>query len=181
MISLIYNKNNVGCMKIITEQIIEQTRQEILSYKKDKIDVEFSRFCQRQPNLTDFIIEFTQDQNQEAIERCLFIFFVICRAFENSTEKRISPISFDEIETIFEKNETLIVNMKGIHERFFERITMVRLLNQPFLLKYITQSLLEESNNEYLFSEKETGYLFFLLITVIDVFDEALQKPASNK
>lgn len=168
-------------MVIVTERIIEQTRQEILSYKKEKIDFEFSRLCERQPDLTDFIIEFTQDQKQETIEQCLFIFFVMCRAFENSFETRIHPISFDEIETIFEKNETQMVNLKGIHERFLERITKVRLLNQPFLMKYMTESLLEERKKEYAFSEKEIGYLFFLFITIIDVFDEALQKMSSNK
>lgn len=167
-------------MHIISEQLVEKTRQKILSYKKEKSALEFTRLCERQPDLANFITEFTQDQKQETIERCMLIFFVICRIFENSVANQIDPISFDEIETIFEKNEALVVNMKSVHERFFERITKVRLLNQPFVMKYLIESLMEEEKNKYKLSKKETGYLFFLLITIMDVFDDTIRKMDPN-
>jgi hypothetical protein len=168
-------------MKLISEQIVKQTCMEISSYDKEKIDFEFSKFGERQPDLAYFIIEFTQDQQQTAIELCLYMFFIICRIFEKSSENRIKQITFDEIETIFTKNENQIENLEGVHERFYERIARVQFFNQLFVMKYILETLVEETEKEHTLSEKETGYLFFLFKNGVDIFDEAFQQMSLNE
>jgi hypothetical protein len=160
-------------MKQISEQIVAQTWMEISSYDTEKIDFEFNKVGERQPDLTSFIIEFTQDQQQTTIELCLCVFFIICRIFEKSSASRIKQITFDEIEIILKKNEALIENLEGVHERFYERIARVQFFNQPFVMKYILETLVEETEIENTLSEKETGYLFFLFKNVVDIFDEA--------
>ncbi|MBA4366471.1 MAG: hypothetical protein C0403_02410 [Desulfobacterium sp.] len=168
-------------MKLISEQIVKQTWMEISSYDTEKIDFEFSKFGERQPDLTYFIMEFTQDQQQTTIELCLYMFFTICRIFEKSSANRIKQITFDEIETIFKKNENLIENLEGVHERFYERIARVQFFNQPFVMKYILETLVEETEIENTLSEKETGYLFFIFKNVVDIFDEAFQQMDLNE
>jgi hypothetical protein len=160
-------------MILISEQIVEQTWKEISGYDPDRIDLEFFKFSERQPDLMTFIIEFTQDQQQKTIEFCLYIFFVICRIFEKSSVARIKQITFDEIETIFEKNETLMENIESVHERFYKRIAKVQFLNQPFLMKFILEALKKKKDQEHTLSEGEIGYLFFLFKNVIDVLDDA--------
>lgn len=162
-------------MKRISKQIVEQTWVEISSYDTEKIDFEFSNISERQPDLTTFIIEFTQDQQQTTIELCLYIFLIICRIFEKSSTNPIQQITFDEIEKIFTKNETLIENLEGVHERFYERIARVQFFNQPFVMKYILEVLAEETEMENTLSEKETGYLFYLFKNIVDIFDEVFQ------
>jgi len=160
-------------MKLISEQIVMQTWMEILSYDTEKIDFEFSKLGERQPDLLYFIIELTQDQHQTAIELCLYMFFTICRIFEKSTANQIKQITFDDIETIFKKNESLIENLEGVHERFYERIAKVQFFSQPFVMKYILETLVEETEIDNTLSEKETGYLFFVFKNVVDLFNEA--------
>jgi hypothetical protein len=45
--------------------------------------------------------------------------------------------------------------------------------SQPFVLKYVTEALLEESDPSLSLTEEESGLIFLTLKTVIDALDEA--------
>ncbi|MBI4490873.1 MAG: hypothetical protein HY694_17450 [Deltaproteobacteria bacterium] len=45
--------------------------------------------------------------------------------------------------------------------------------SQPFVLKYVAEALLEESDPSLSLTEEESGLIFLTLKTVIDALDEA--------
>ncbi len=65
--------------------------------------------------------------------------------------------------------------LKGTHERFFERIARVQVSKQPYVMKYVVETLIEapEEEDPVELTEEDVGYLFLLLKTVVDLLDEA--------
>ena len=61
------------------------------------------------------------------------------------------------------------------HDRFFERVAKVEVASQPHVMKYVVDVLMEfgEAPDEIVLTEEETGTLFLVLKTTVDVLDEA--------
>jgi len=127
--------------------------------------------CGNRNYLKAFIIEFSQDLDQEAKELAMYMFFVVFRMFQKSSHKKIKRISPEKIIEYYEKNENFIQSLEGVHEKFFERIARVQLSEQPYVLKYVTETLMEVPYEEdpILLTEEDAGFVFILLKTVVDV------------
>ena len=96
--------------------------------------------------------------------------------FQKSTRKRIKKISTESIIACYEKNEDLIQSLEGIHQKFLDRIARVQLSSQPYVMKYVVKTLIEtpEEDDPVTLTEEDTGFLFLLLKTVVDVLDKAV-------
>ena len=127
-----------------------------------------------QPNLLAFMMEFTRDLDQEVKELAIYMFYVVCRMFQKSSKKGLKRISPEEIINCYEKTEHLIESLEGAHERFFERIAEVQLSEQPYVMKYVVETLMEAPEEEYpiVLTEDDIGYLFLLFKTVVDLLDK---------
>ena len=102
------------------------------------------------------------------------MFFVVFRMFKKSSHKIIKRISPEKIIEYYEKNENFIQSLEGVHEKFFERITRLQLSEQPYVLKYVTETLMEAPYEEdpIILTEQDAGFVFMLLKTVVDVLDK---------
>ncbi len=102
--------------------------------------------------------------------------FVVYRMFQKSSTKKLRKISAEEIIECYESNEKLIERLEGTHEKFFERVARVEVSRQPYVMKYVVETLMEapeEEEDPVELTEEDVGYLFLLLKTVVDLLDKA--------
>ena len=123
------------------------------------------------------MMEFTQDLDQEVQELAIYMFFVVYRMFEKSSTKKIRKVSSEEIIACWDQNENLMERLEGAHEKFFERIAEVQLSGQPYVMKYVVETLMEvpEEEDPVALTEEDIGYLFLLLKTVVDLLDKTVR------
>lgn len=163
-------------MKLIPESVVEETWQEFASFSPVRAQKEMIKVTKNQPHLLAFMMEFTQELDQEVRELAIYMFHVVCRMFQKGSKKRVKRISPEEIMDCYQKNEDFMASLEGAHERFLERIAALQLSAQPHVIRYVVETLFEapEGEDPVLLSEEDTGYLFLLLKTVIDLLDEKM-------
>jgi hypothetical protein len=128
-------------------------------------------------------MEFTQELSQEVKELAIYMFYVLYRMFQKNSKKKIKRISAEEIITSYEKNENFIKSLEGVHDKFFERIAGVQLSGQPYVMKYVVETLMEapEDEDPVALTEEDMGYLFLLLKTVVDLLDQRMRSGLTEK
>ena len=160
-------------MELIPEELVEETWQEFADFSPVRTQKETIKVSKNQPYLLSFMIEFTQDLDPEVRELAIYMFYVVCRMFQKSSEKKIKRISPEEIINCYEKNEHLMKTLEGAHDKFLERIAEVQLAGQPYVMKYVVETIMEDSEEDPVeLTEEDIGYLFLLLKTVVDLLDE---------
>ena len=90
-------------MEPISEELVEETWQEVSSYDSDRMIKEMGQVSKRQPDLLAFIMEFVQDLDQEVKELTVYMSFVVFKMFQRGTRKRIRKISAKSIIECYEK------------------------------------------------------------------------------
>ncbi|MBW1703523.1 MAG: hypothetical protein JRJ69_16015 [Deltaproteobacteria bacterium] len=161
-------------MEPIPEELVEETWQEFAGFSRVGIQKETVKVNKNQPNLVAFMMEFTQDLDQEVRELAIYMSYVICRMFQKSSKKGLKRISPEEIISYYEKTERLIESLEGTDEKFLERIAEVQLSGQPYVMKYVLETLMEapEEEEPIALTEEDIGYLFLLFKTLVDVIDK---------
>jgi hypothetical protein len=161
-------------MEVIPEETVQKTWEEVTGFSQGQAKKEMTTMGERQPELLSFMMEFTQDLDEEAQGLAIYMFFVVCRIFEKASAKKIKKVSPQQIITCFESNEELVQSLEGTHERLLERIAETRVLTQPFVMKYVLDTLFEapEDDDPVELTDEEIGHLFLLFKTVIDVLDQ---------
>ena len=163
-------------MESISEVVVEKTWKEFAAFPPEKVHKETHKISKHQPNLLAFMMEFTQELSQEVKELAIYMFYVLYRMFEKSSKKKIKMVSAEEIINCYEKNEHFIKSLEGVHDKFFERIAGVQLSGQPYVMKYVVETLMEapEDDDPVNLTEEDIGYLFLLLKTVVDLLDQMM-------
>jgi hypothetical protein len=161
-------------MEPISKELMDETWQEFAGFSSVRARKEMIKVNKNQPNLLAFMMEFTQDLDREVQELAIYMFYVVCRMFQKSSKKSLKRISPEEIINCYEKTERFIESLEGTHERFFERIAEAQLSGQPYVMKYVVETLMEAPEEEYpiVLTEDDIGYLFLLFKTVVDLFDK---------
>ncbi len=164
-------------METISEELVEETWQEFASFSPVRAQKETIKVNKSQPNLLAFMMEFTQDLDQGVKELAIYMFYVVCRMFQKSSKKSLKRISPEEIINCYEKTERFIESLEGTDEKFLGRIAEVQLSGQPYVMKYVVETLMEapEEEDPIALTEEDTGYLFLLFKTVVDLLDETLR------
>lgn len=160
-------------MDTISHQLVEETWQESASLEQEEANREMVRVCNDQPDLVAFFMEFTEGMDQEARELGVYMLFVMYRMFEKASSYPIHRIPTEVIIEGYKQNESLMERLEGAHERFLDRIARIQLSGQPYVMKYLVETLCEESEggDRVKVSEEDTGHLFLVLKTMADVID----------
>ena len=162
-------------MDIIAEELVEEICQEVGGFSPARAKVEMTRLGKKQPALLSFMTEFTCDLDQEVQELAIYMFFVVFRIFEKGSIRKRREISPEEIINRYESNSDMIEKLDGAHEKFIERIANTQLAAQPYVMKYVVDTLIEmpEDDDPINLTDDDTGYLFLLFKTVVDVLNQA--------
>ena len=160
-------------MDALSEEFVDQTWEDFASYTPEQAYTEGLAVGARQPELLAFILEMTEDLDQDIKELAVYMVYVIHHMFQKAYGKNIDKISSEEIIECYEENEKIIENLEAIHEKFFERIARVQMSSQPFVVRYVVETLFEaeQDDDPVLHGEEDMGYLFLLMKTVIDVLN----------
>nr|MBC8361074.1 hypothetical protein [Candidatus Desulfatibia profunda] len=161
-------------MEPISEELVEETWQEVALFSAARAGKEMTKVGKNQADLLAFIFELTEDLDQQVKELALYMFFVIYQTFQKGYGKKIKRITADQIIECYEDNEKLVESLETAHDRFYDRIARVQVSAQPYVLKYVVDTLFEAPEDEdpvYL-TEEDTGFLFLLLKTVIDLLNK---------
>jgi len=160
-------------MEPLSEELVDETWEAFAGYTDGQAYEEAQAVGKGQPEILAFIMEMTEDLDQEIRELAVYMFFVIHRMFQNGYGRKIGKVSSDEIITCYEDNEKLLENLGGVHEKFFERIAQVQMSSQPYVIRYIVETLFEADQEEEALhlGEEDMGYLFLLMKTVVDVLN----------
>ena len=163
-------------MEPIPEEAVEETWQEVAGFASRQQHEEMGKAANNQPDLLAFMMGFTEELGQEVKELAIYMFFVVYRIFEKSSGKRIRKISAEQIIECYEYNEGLVKSLEGVHEKFLHRIAKTELSRQPYVMKYVTETLLEapEEGDHVALTEEDIGEIFLLLKTVVDLLDSNL-------
>jgi hypothetical protein len=160
-------------MEPISEKFVEKTWQEVAGYSPNRASKEMQKMGKSQPDLLAFLMAFTEDQDPEVRELAIYIALVVYRIFEGSQNK-IKKITSKEIMDCYEYNEDLMGRLEGAHEKFIDRIARIQISKQPYVMKYVVDALIEESEegDGVELTDKDKGFLFLLLKTVVDLLDK---------
>lgn len=165
-------------MKPISENLVEETWQEVGSFTPEQGSNEVRKLGQEQPDLLAFMLEFSDDFTQEVKELAIYMLVVVYRMFCKAHGKQIGSVSAEEIMASYDKNEKLILSLEGAHERFYDRIARIHISDQPYVMKYVIDALAEtpEEDDPIVLTDDEMGILFLLFKTVVDVLNEAIDE-----
>jgi hypothetical protein len=161
-------------MEPLSEELVDETWEGFAGYTDEQAYEEAQVVGKNQPEILAFIMEMTEDLDQEIRELAIYMFFVIHRMFNNGYGRKTQKVTSEEIITCYEDNEKLLESLGGVHEKFFERIARVQMSSQPYVIRYIVETLFEADQEEdpILLGEEDMGYLFLLMKTVVDVLNK---------
>jgi len=162
-------------MEIISAELVDETCQEVAGLSPIRGSEEMAKVGRKQPDLLTFMVAFTEDLDQEVKELALYMFLVVYRIFEKHSKNKIKKISAKGVMKAYESNEKLLEKLEGAHERFIERIAGTQVAAQPFVMKYVVDTLMEmaEEKDPIELTEEDSGYLYLLFKTVIDLLNQA--------
>ena len=165
-------------MDIISEELVDEIWQDSAELDPVQGAREMQKVAKSQPDLLAFVFEFTQDLDHEVKELAMYMYYNVYKMFQESFKKRIRKISAEKVIECFERNEDFIVSLEGTHEKFYDRIARVHLSTQPYVMKYVLDSLFEMDDEEdpVELTEDDKGYLFLIFKTVIELLNEATDK-----
>ncbi len=160
-------------MELISEERVDDTWQEVAGFTPSRGSDEMIKLGRQQPDLLAFMMELSEDLEPQIKELAIYMFFVVYRIFEKNYPKKIQRLKAKEIIKCYDDNEKLMENLEQAHERFFERIAKIQISAQPYVIKYIVDTLYEAPQEEdpIDLDEEDTGYLFLLLKTVVDTLN----------
>ena len=161
-------------MESIPEAIVEKTWQEVAGFSSDRAKKEMMKIGNTQPELLAFVTESSKEMGQEVRELAIYMFLVVYRIFQKAHGK-IKKISSDEIIACYKHNEGLMERLEGAHEKFLDRIASVQTSQQPYVVSYVVDALMEEGEGEDAveLTDEQKGFIYLLLKTVIDVLDRS--------
>ena len=159
-------------METLSEGFVEKTWQQIANFTPDRANKEMIAMSKNQPDLLAFLMAYTDDLPQEVKELAIYIAFVVYKMFLDSSGK-IPRISSREIMARHNKTTRLVESLEGAHEKFIDRIANVQVSQQPYVMKYVLEALMEDAEDEGIdLTEEDIGSLFMLFMTEIEVLDK---------
>ncbi len=162
---------------LLPEPLVEDTIVEVANLPATTVERELEQVVTKQRDLAAFVAAYSEDMSLEAIELGFYMFFTIHHMFQNAAGGELERIRGGRVERCLDQNEDLLARLEGAHEKFIERIAEVESSRQPYVMRYLVETLIEapEGDDAVPLTEEETGTLFVVLKTVIDVFDQSLE------
>ena len=161
--------------RMVPEQVVEAAYVEIGGLSEDEGRVLMQRLSRSQPALLAFVTTFSEDLSQDAAELAVYMFVVVVRTFELHFGKRLQNVGPKRIESLYEENMNQLDRLQGADERWLERTAIAQSEKQPWVWKFVLESLFEPDDPELDLSEEDQGSLALIMKTVIDALDSSVR------
>ena len=158
-------------MEALSEELVGATWQEVALLAPASGSERMMKLAEDQPELLAFMNECSEGLHRGAREFGLCMFFVVYQVFEKGYGKPVARLTPEELVACFEKNGDLLEGLELAPDAFYESVAKAQVPAQPHLLRYVVDTLLQPGGEENpgRLADHETGFLFLLLKTVIDV------------
>jgi len=165
-------------MSEIPEEIVSSTWQAVAAISEGQAHREIEKAGRAQSELLAFVLGSVSDCTPQAQELAVYLYFVIYQIFKNATKRRLRPIKESQIERGISRNEERLARLEGAHPRFQERAALLEMSPQPFVVQYLVEAIIEapEDEDPLELTEEESGTLFLVLKTVIDLLHEERER-----
>ena len=163
-------------MSEIDGAVVEATWKDVAVFTAARIRKEMARCAREQPDLLAFVLGLTGSLPPKVHELAGYIHFVIWQAFCRSTKGKLPRIKAAAIDRKFKENEQALERLQGAHDGFLEKAAIAQVSKQPAVFAYMVEAIFEADQDEedpVEMTEEESGTLFWVLKTVIDVLHEA--------
>lgn len=166
-------------MGAISEALVDETWQEIGRLSETQARSRMDQIARAQPHLLAFVLGTTGNLRADAQQVAVYLFAVIHRMFEKAVG-RLTRAKPPEIDVAYERNQRFLEKFEHSHPRFLEQAAKSMTSSQPFVMKYLVEALMEtpEGDAPVALSEEETGLIFLVLKTVVDILDGLAQRSS---
>jgi hypothetical protein len=159
-------------MNPLPEGFVEKTWQQVAAFTPDRANKEMIAMGKNQPDLLAFLMAYSDDLQQEVKELAIYIAFVVYKMFLDSSGK-VPRIAAKEIMARYDENTRLMESLEGAHEKFIDRIANVQVSKQPYVMKYVLEALMEDTEEGGIdLTQEDIGSLYLLFKTEIEVLDK---------
>lgn len=158
---------------MVAEDAVEASWREIGALSPDRAQRHMLQLGRRQRELLAFVTTMTEDLSVAAQETAIYAFVVICRMFERDRRKPLPRARRRDIVAAYEKINEQLGRLVTADERFLERHAAVSTGNEPWVMRYVSEVLLEPEDPETRLPDEEIGEVFICLQTVVDVLHDA--------
>lgn len=169
-------------MKEIPEDLVTRTWQAMSQLSSAQARREMAGIGRQQPELLAFILGSVMDCRPEVQELTVYLFSVIHKIFNQSTKKKLRPVTAAKIERRLTRNEEHLDRLTAAHPRFQERAAHQETGPQPHVVQYLMDAIMELPDEEepIILTEEEIGTLYIVLKTAIDLLNDEWER-AENK
>src|ERR1044071_890966 len=161
---------------MVSEEIVEASWQEVAGFSAHTAQLHMEQLARRQRELLTFVTTMTEELSFEAQKTAIYTFVVICRMFERSSNAPLPKAKHGRIAATYERINSELGRLLTADERFLERHALMSTGSEPWVMRYVSEVLLEPDAPEAQLNDEEIGELFICLKTVVDVLHEALAK-----
>ena len=163
-------------MTMIPDEIVEKTWREVASFDASKARHSMGKISKRQPALLAYVMAEMHESRPDAQELAVYLFYVVCRMFGRLPGHRLKKVSISQVERRADENEAMLERLENADDRFLKRAAQVEAESQPYVVRYLTEAILEGDDPDLEINEEESGLIFLVLKTVVDLLDEACKK-----
>ncbi len=161
-------------MNKISEQIVERTWKEMSSMSPLNYPKLINKMAKEQPVILAYLMAVGDELfNEVERELILYLGVVVWRIMSRGNEPlpNVTEKILDEVE---DKNIKMLEYLEGESETdFFATVaTIIENYNQPEVLRYVVEALMEDNEEGVEIKEENIGMIMIYLKTVIDCFDK---------
>lgn len=160
-------------MNTISPKIVEQTWTEMNSTSASETPKIVERMSKEQPVILAYLMAAGHEiLNQDERQLLLYLGVLVWQMMSRGN-KSLPPVSDDILEEIEDKNFDMLEYLEGETETdFFATVaTIIENYNQPEVLRYVVEALMEEDGEAVAIQKENAGMMMIYLKTVIDCFD----------
>lgn len=163
-------------MPTIPEEVVESTWHKVASLDPADGAKPMQDAAHRQLALLAYVMASTDHWRPEVSELAIYLYYVVLQMFEVGAPGKLGQVSNPALNQQVERNESLMDRLQPAHERFLERAAEVESVKQPFVLRSVSEALLEDEHPDITppLTDDETGRLYLTLKVVVDALDEAI-------
>lgn len=161
-------------MDTISSEIVEETYKKIGGMPPQEAPKMVNRMSKQQPLVLAYLMATGHDiLNQDERELLLYLGIVVWQIMNQGT-KSLPEITEKILDKTEDSNMKMLEYLDDESESGFidtlEKI--INNYNQPEVLRYVVEALVEEPNEESMVRDENIGIMMIFLKTVIDSFDK---------
>ncbi len=157
---------------MVTEETVEASWQEVGALSPERAHRHMMQLGKRQPELLAFVTAMAGNLSEAGQETAIYAFVVICHMFESSSPKPLPRAKRRQIVAAYEKISEQLGRLIAADDHFLERHAMVTTGREPYVMRYVSEVLLEPDDPEAKLTDDEIGEAFMCLQAVVDVLHE---------